>query len=49
MNAADGYEMVIVETECMTVVEARSRLAIPLHAVSWFCTAKVLHRIQVSE
>jgi len=49
MNAAYGNEVVIVETECMTVVEARSRLAIPLHTVSWFCTAKVLNRSQVSE
>lgn len=49
MNAADGHKVVIVETDCMTVIEARSRLAIPFHAVSWFCTAKVLHRSQVSE
>lgn len=49
MYAIDGLEVVIVETHCVTVVEARGGLTIPLHTVSWFCTAKVLHRCQVSE
>jgi hypothetical protein len=49
MDAMDGLEVVIVEAECVTVVETRGRLAVPFDAVSRFCTAKVLHRSQVSE
>jgi hypothetical protein len=49
MDPVDRHELVVVETDGITVIETRCRFSVPFHTASWFCAAEVSHSSQVSE
>lgn len=49
MDSMDRHELVIVETDGMTIVETRCWFSVPFHTAPWSCDTNVSHRSQVSE
>lgn len=49
MDSMDRHELVIVETDGMTIVETRCWFSVPFHTTPWSCDTNVSHRSQVSE